>query len=220
MQHKYDIRKLLLSTLAYKGAIYPGIFSGSLDKNVLAFPALDYDKMPETFTTKYFTDGGTPIRKSNYLGRYYFMPVYISSANIDFATPDEHIGTTKKIGFEIPHAVISITGKKTIVETPLTGRSGTVKELISTDDYEISITGVIESNDRINYPEAEVAMMKQLFEMNQSVELISALSDIVLGNNTKIVLKSCNFPVSGAVEYAQVVEFTAVSDQPFELEIK
>ena len=205
MQHKYDIRKLLLSALAYKGTIYPGVFSGSLDKNVRAQTGIDYDNIPEAAPLERYTPKGTPIRKEDLLGRPCFMPVYIS---------------TDMVTWEIPHAVISITGKKTIVETPLTGCRGTVKELISTDDYEISLTGVIESADRRNYPEEEVRTMKELFEMNQSVELISALSDIVLGNNTKIVLKSCSFPASGAVEYAQVVEFTAVSDQPFELEIK
>ncbi|MEG0499905.1 MAG: DUF6046 domain-containing protein, partial [Rikenellaceae bacterium] len=40
--------------------------------------------------------------------------------------------------YEIPNAIISCTGKKTIVETPMVGRKGAVKELINVDDYEIS----------------------------------------------------------------------------------
>ncbi len=205
MKHKYNIANLLLSTLAYKGVIYPGIFSGRLDRNVRVQTGIDYNNIPDAPALERYTSGGAPVRIEDHLGRLYFMPVYIA---VDGAT------------IEIPHAVISFTGKKTIVETPLTGRNSSVKELISTDDYEISITGVIESKDHRNYPEVEVKQMSQLFERNEAVELICALGDLLLGENTMIVLKSCRFPAVETVEYAQVVELTAVSDRPFELEIE
>lgn len=215
MRHKYNIANLMLSALAYKGAIYPGIFSGRLDKNVRVQTGTDYENIPVASPLERYTSGGAPVRAEDRLGQLYFMPVYIA---VD--------GTT----IEIPHAVISFTSKKTIVETPLAGRNGSVKELISTDDYEISITGVIESKDRRNYPEAEVKQLEQLYERNEAVELICALGDLLLGDrvtedqrsggNTMIVLKSCRFPAVEAVEYAQVIELTAVSDQPFELEIE
>lgn len=195
----------MLSALAYKGTIYPGIFSGRLDKNVRVQTGTDYENIPVAPPLERYTSGGAPVRAEDRLGQLYFMPVYIA---VD--------GTT----IEIPHAVVSFTSKKTIVETPLVGRNGSVKELISTDDYEISITGVIESKDRRNYPEAEVKQLEQLYERNEAVELICALGDMLLGDNTMVVIKSCRFPAVKAVEYTQVVEFTAVSDQPFELEIE
>lgn len=215
MRHKYNIANLMLSALAYKGAIYPGIFSGRLNKNVRVQTGTDYENIPVAPALERYTSGGAPMRTEDHLGRLYFMPVYIG---VDGAT------------IEIPHAVISFTSKKTIVETPLVGRNGSVKELISTDDYEISITGVIESKDRRNYPEVEVKQLQQLYERNEAVELICALGDLLLGDrvqedqrsggNTMIVLKSCRFPAVEAVEYAQVIELAAVSDQSFELEIE
>jgi hypothetical protein len=74
---------------------------------------------------------GAPLRKYKG-GVYYFMPVSF-----------EHEGTT----WEFDDAVVSVTAKKTIVETPLVGRQGTVKELISIDDFEIKLTAVISGDD-------------------------------------------------------------------------
>ena len=67
----------------------------------------------------------------------------------------EHKGTE----YEIPNAVISIRGKKSIVETAMVGRKGTVKELISVDDYEIRIAGVCLD---VDFPDQQINALNEL----------------------------------------------------------
>ncbi len=76
---------------------------------------------------------GTRLRQYIDKGRWFFMPVSFkyNSTNTN--------GEVVRRVLELPDAIISITGKKTIVETAMVERKGTVKELISVDDYDITI---------------------------------------------------------------------------------
>jgi hypothetical protein len=72
--------------------------------------------------------------KSVYLGRALFMPVKIG-------------------GYQLPNEpTVLITGRKRIIETALAGstKRGTVKELISVDDYELTIRGIAILKMRLN----------------------------------------------------------------------
>ena len=143
---------------------------------------------------------GTPLRKYKG-GVYYFMPVSF-----------EHDGNT----WEFDDAVVSVTAKKTIIETALVGRRGTVKELISVDDYEIKLTAVISGDD---YPEQEVMDLVKLFKLNESVKMICAVTDYFLEDEDKVIIKNLDFPAVEGVEDLQIITMTLVSDQNFELEI-
>ena len=123
MTPKFDIGKILLSYIGYKGLPYPGAFIGMLKRIPGKQP--EYEGIPQGQPLQEFTNKGTRLYKKDYLGRWYFMPVTFI--------------TDSKEKYEIPEAVLSITGKKTIVETPMVGRKGSVKELISIDDYKVSI---------------------------------------------------------------------------------
>lgn len=204
MPHRFDPLKLLTQALAAKGLFYPGALIPSLFKDSHIHTTRDRDAMPAAGELRMETLGGTPIRKADAMGRVYFMPVYIE---------------TKNYGIEIPAAAISIKGKKNIVETPLTGRRGSVKELVSVDDYEITIHGVIISDDE-NYPEESVQMFRDLYETNESVKLICALSELVLQPDDRIVIKSIEWPPVGAVENAQIIKMTAVTDSSIDLIIE
>ena len=48
---------------------------------------------------------------------------------------------TRGLGFMMEDAKVDVSLKNTIIKTPLTGRNGTVKELISAEDYKVVITG-------------------------------------------------------------------------------
>lgn len=198
MRHKFDITKMLTSVIGLKGLYYPGVRPQA---NTLA-RSEDFSIAPTGASPKLYTAGGSPLRREDpeVLGSYFFMPVTIG-------------------GIEIPNAVISISGRKTIVETPLVGRRGSIKELISVDDYQIEVTGVLIGSDADSYPEDQVESLRDLWRRDESVVLISALSDLILEQTDKIVLKSIDFPAVGAYENAQIVKLSAVSDQPFELEI-
>lgn len=172
-------------------------FWGLGDRSVLAKGEdYSYDKQNQ----EEFSVNGTRLRYKDAMGRWVFMPVVISSV----------------FSFELPYAIMSVSGKKTIVETPLVGRVGSVKELISIDDYSISITAILVGADG-KYPEAEIEMMDKIWRLNEPVELISVFTDILLEANDKVVIKSISYPSMQGVEDAQIVTIECVTDRPFEL---
>lgn len=225
MPHRFNAVDLLTKVLSLKGTFYPGAMVPFLSYNngvtvvnglyyTLRAPEIDASgelvRQIERQAQLKLEVGtrGTPLRaRDELLGRHYFMPVYLKSS----------LDTKEKL--ELPIATISIKGKKTIVETPLTGRRGSVKELISVDDYEISLHGVIMGADG-NYPEDEIRKFAERYELNESMELISGLSDIVLKQDDRIVIKSIDFPEVGRFENMQVISMTAVTDSSIDLVIK
>ena len=99
------------------------------------------------------------------------------------------------------------------------GRQGTVKELISMQDYTISIAGVLVGDD---YPADAVKALTALYKRAESVEIVSALTDSVLGqkdvnNPHMVVLTNITWSEVGAVENMQAFRLTAKTDRPFNL---
>ena len=163
-----------------------------------------YDAMGTGPALRTETSAGTPIRKQDAIGRMYFMPVWIKSS----------LGE-----IELPCAVISLTGKKRIVETALTGRRGTVNELVNVDSYEVAITCALIGEDG-NYPEQAVKQMRDLYELNEAVELVSALTDLVFEDEDKVVIESIELPALAGVENIQIVKLAAHTDAAIELIIE
>src|SRR4051794_6477457 len=71
---------------------------------------------------------GQPYFSEDAVGREFFLPATLE-------------------GILIPFAVISIVTKKTLVETPLPERGGSVTEMISIDDFAINIKGILITED-------------------------------------------------------------------------
>lgn len=146
---------------------------------------------------------GAPLRKLKN-GIWYFMPVVFS-----------HKGKT----WNFDEAVVSISGKKTIVETPMVGRKGSVKELINIEDYDIKFIGVLE-NSNGDYPEQEVQDLVRLWEINEAIKMSCALTDYFLKEDDSVVIKTIE-PISvEAQEDIQAFNMSLVSDSPFELELE
>ena len=134
-------------------------------------------------------------------GREFFLPVWIN-------------------GQLIPFAVLGVTCKKTIVSTPMPERSGSVHELISIDDYSFTLKGLL-VNESNEFPEQDIADIHNLFLVNASVSMRSALSDIFLSGefDHKVIIQDVNWPPSPGVEHVKAFEIKLVSDQIFELTI-
>lgn len=62
--------------------------------------------------------------------------------------------------------------------------------------------------------------MRDLYELNEAVELISALTDLVFEKADKVVFKSVDFPAMGGVENVQIVKMKAQTDAAVELIIE
>ncbi len=192
----FNLGDILANVIGYKGFPYLG---GFFPDKPAKYQGSGYDYPGEPASEKTYSDLGSVLRKKDAQGRWYFMPVVF-----------EHKGTE----YEIPNSVISINGKKTIVETPMVGRKGTVKELISVDDYEINIAGVALD---IDFPDQQIAKLNELYNINESITLKCALTDIFLEEEDKVVIKSIDFQEMRGCETAQIFKMNLVTDRSFEL---
>lgn len=148
---------------------------------------------------KQYSNTGTELWKKTSLGTVYYMPVTVG-------------------GLEIPNAQISINSKKQIVETSIAGREGTIKELISAEDYKISIEGLWIS-DTDDYPEDGIEDFRKLYNRHEAVELKCAMTDIFLQEDDKVVLTDFDCPKMQGKQNSQSITFNAISDKYYELEI-
>ena len=122
-------------------------------------------------------------------------------------------------GIELWNPIMRVTGRKTIIETSLVERKGSVKEIINQDDYVINIRGVIKTTDG-SWPDKEVKMLKELFERNESLDIISALTAIMLEGNEHVVITNLTLPEQQGRTESVIYELELTSDQAFELELE
>lgn len=149
---------------------------------------------------------GEPLRKYKN-GVYYFMPV-------SFEHTDQK--TKVKSNWEFDEAIVSVSSRKTIVETTLTGRKGKVKELISMDDYEIKLLVVLAGDD---YPEEKIQELVRLWKINEAVKMRCAVTAYFLEKDDSVVIKDIDFPAMEGNEDMQVITMNLLSDSPFELSL-
>lgn len=200
MKHKFDIQNIA-SGLSSRGGFYPGALVPTLDKTGRVRPIASYNIGTTATEPKRYTAKGSPLRNEDFrLGELYFMPVYIN-------------------GKEIKNATICLTQAKVIVKTQMPGANGSVKEYISLDDMSITVKAQLTADDG-DYPEELMEQISSLWQINEAVQIISAITDIMLPLDTKVVLETITIDEVGEMESVQNVTLTLTADQPFELEIK
>lgn len=103
------------------------------------------------------------IISTSYLG----TPIY---SNLIFeANPD----TPENEPFVMNSVVMAISKTKSIVQTAIQGRPGTVKEYINEGDFSIGVRGKIVSENQLVAPEAEVIALKNLLNLPSTLEVSS-----------------------------------------------
>ena len=115
---------------------------------------------------------------------------------------------------------IIINSRKNIVETALAGstRRGTVKELISIEDWSVTIRGVaINYKSKLVYPEDEVKALRDLYEKNESLEVQCALTNLL--GIYRLVIREFELPEMTGIQHAQAYQFICTSDEDFILEL-
>jgi len=143
------------------------------------------------------------VDQSQVTGRPYFCELTLAYDNVEFTLPNEPL--------------VSFTQAKTIVETATVGTSrvGTVKEYITTEDYLISIRGVCVNDNKDNeYPVDQVALLQQLFAINDALEVVDNPFFELFGVR-KLVLKDIQFDEMVGEKGLQRYQINAVSDQDF-----
>lgn len=173
----------------------------------------DFDDVPSAAGTVKRTEKGAVAGADYYgidkTGREFYMPVVLQYA-VD--------GATQTIS--LPNPVVSFQSRKRVVETPLTHRDGTVKELISIEGFQITVRGYL-IGDRGEFPEKELTQLVELHRQKVSVEIQNVITDVLLKTKDKkaeVVIMELRVPERRGVKGVREYELLMVNDEPFNLE--
>ena len=162
---------------------------------------------------------GSAYYANDALGNEYYMPVTLLYSN------EANTGNNPQVlqKYSLPFPVISISSRKTIIETALTERRGTVKELINITDYEIVIKGFIIGATN-EFPEIEVSKLRTIYEQNTPIAIQCPLTDIFLlrpdrNGSDQIIISDLQFPAISGVKNVRPYQLTMLSDEPFNLSL-
>lgn len=155
---------------------------------------------------------GSPYYANDAMGTEYYLPVTIRYRGDD----------GRMVYLRLPYPVISVKSRKTIIETPLTERRGTVKEVVNIRDYEIRIRG-FSVNQRANeLLEEDIIALRNLYEQNVPLSIDCPLTDIFLlrpdrSGSDKVVITDFDLPEMVGVKHVRHYVLEMVSDEPFDL---
>jgi hypothetical protein len=157
------------------------------------------------------TESKSYVLLEKYLNREIWLPTRLAELNIkDF----------KRSEFYLPYCAVKISGKKTIVKTALAERQGSVKELYSIDDYSISLKGFFIDNKNRQFPEEDLDVLRQVFEIRGAFAIDNALVNTMLGREAKVVMVSFELPeVTGGRKHVRPFDIQLESDSIFTLEV-
>lgn len=112
--------------------------------------------------------------------------------------------------------MVSVSGKNVIARRKVAKakESGTIKERWSRDDYEVTIQGVLTSEDRRKYPSGYMRKLLDLFQQRQAVEVEQAV--LAVFGIRYLAIESVSFPHTKGLEN-QNYEIKAYSDTPINL---
>ncbi|MCA2854710.1 MAG: hypothetical protein IM572_06275 [Chitinophagaceae bacterium] len=118
--------------------------------------------------------------------------------------------------YSFGHSITDVSRKKTIVKTHIKGKTGSVKEMIGSEDYEVTITGVI-TGENGQYPTQEVDQLKQFLDSNEPINVVSEF----LNNKGifTIVIENFTLPQTAGGISKQEFTINAISDDPIALNI-
>ena len=144
---------------------------------------------------------GKAITGRTHLGTPYFMDVVIDGIRL----PNEPL--------------ITFSGQKRIVQTSIVGseRRGTVKELISSNDYRIKIEGVCIEPGKKEYPQSQVEQIIALCEKPAAMDFENDLAELF--SIHRLVITSYGFDKMQGKPYSQKYVINAVSDEDFYAEL-
>lgn len=143
---------------------------------------------------------GSPMYDKDSKGREYYLPVKIED-------------------FYLPYPVVSIRGRKTIVDTPMVERDGSVKEFISMEDYSITIRGFIVDDNHF-FPEDKIIKLRDLWERKEALKINNALTNIFLKGGQKVVIVDMDIPEVIGSKGVRPYTLELVSDLELEIEVK
>lgn len=136
-------------------------------------------------------------------GAMYYMPITLASDGLE--------------QIEIDEAVVSVNLSKSIIKTQIVGMNGTVKEYISSGDYDISIrtavTAIDEAGNFIDsYPTDAVRKLKEILDVKSAIKVANDFFDML--NISSIVITGYNIDQM-TDSNRQEVSIKAISDNEY-----
>lgn len=129
------------------------------------------------------------------------------------ATPDD----SKIIVFY--DVKINVSQRNTIIETPLTGREGSVKEFIQSNDFKVSIVGNFISLNKNQYPITELREFVKFIKQPYSFKVANVYLESF--NITNLVLESADYNQQNQQFFNLLpFSFSFLSDTEFDFEIE
>jgi hypothetical protein len=142
---------------------------------------------------------GLAFRESSLKGQAFMMPLTIN-------------------GYKFPvEPLVSVNGRKHIIETKVTGLKHPVIEDVAMESYRVNIKGVFINEENDEYPYREVARLPWLLETRGALPVENRLLSTFAIDYLTIVDIKCD-----AVEGHQSMQWyiiEAVSDRPVDLEL-
>lgn len=112
--------------------------------------------------------------------------------------------------------IISVSSSREIVRTIMPGFAGTIKEVISDDDYRITMRGLIINEDNDDYPYEQVAELDALKKSTSALTVENKLLNLCFGVN-QLVIESMEFEGAEGMQCMQTFVISALSDRDVEL---
>ena len=122
-------------------------------------------------------------------------------------------------GYDMPNEPMAhVTGNKIIVKTQVAGVQGSVKELISEDDYMVTIEGLIINEDGDDFPEE---ITRRIIEICQKPKAVKVQSDfLAMFDIHYLAIENYNFQGVPGAQNVQSYTINGMSDRPLTLELK
>ncbi len=185
--------KLIAQTTAValaKAEVYKAVLKPMVKSGIADFN-LSLDNKPSPFST-----ASSEVKRNNII-----LKSFDGSVEIELIT-----------------AECDVVPSNTIVETPIIGKRGTVKEYISSNDYKVNISGMVFSDSANSFPLYEQIAFKKLLDTERYFEVDSVY--LGLWGITKLVYKTGSFKPNKKFVNAFDFKLQCLSDEDFSLYVE
>jgi len=171
---------------------------------------------------KYYTERNGPVmnpdyykarRDRSYLNTPVFMPLEIKAG-----TYNDDTGKPQKYdGMFLDTALVTVSQERSIEETKVVGRSGTIKEYIADGDFEIAIKTILTTDNADEHPDTAAGDLIRLTRIPAPLTVVSKF--LSLFDITQIVVKKITTVQKPGFQNVFAMDITASSYRPLELRI-
>ncbi|WP_298307277.1 DUF6046 domain-containing protein [Flavobacterium sp.] len=135
----------------------------------------------------------------------------IGSYGQDIWFPIQFWKSNNKV-IELEACTVAVSLNKTIIQTVVSERQGTVQERFNTDDYKFSIKGFLIGKDRF-FPEDQIQILKDLWQTTEPVQLHGGYPEVFLDESCRVTILNVDFPdAQGKAMWIRPFTMSCISD--------